>query len=208
MQGKLSLLLLSYLKAEHTFSFHWRQSCQPRDGPRGICKQTLATKFPDVYFSSQFAALRSLNFLSLSCHFSPQLLFFVEDAVETVVLGHLEKWKVTFHWGFSHMLCTAWVNKLFSSCWPSCYRSPAENLRRVKFCPPYFLTPHMEQAGMSHSLWILKMGSWDKKPGKGKSSYPSQLSQVSLQFLSKKGRWNFPLSLPLQMFFQRITCKL
>lgn len=42
-----------YLKAEHTFSFHWRQPYQPRDGPKGICKQTLTTSsLPYIFLPS------------------------------------------------------------------------------------------------------------------------------------------------------------
>ena len=92
--------------------------------------------------------------------------------------------------------------------WSFCYRVQAENLRWVKeFCLPYFLTLHMEPVGMSHCLWNLQIGSWDKKPVKDKNSYPSLLSQSLCNSWARKKDKNFPYPFLSKCFSKEIFVK-
>lgn len=64
--------------------------------------------------------------------------------------------------------------------------------------PLWFLVSQMGPTGTPYLIWSLQVGSWEnlQKPGKGKNSYQSRLSQVSVwnASLTNEGKTFSPLA--------------
>ena len=81
IQEKLSLVSLFLLKGKILILLLLETDSYQLKGTKDICKQTLLNRFPSIYLPSEILLpYKAKNCFPLSCHFSLNLLFLLEDA--------------------------------------------------------------------------------------------------------------------------------